>query len=166
MTRTSANRGFTLLEVLIAVLIFSIGMLGTAGMMVLSVRTNHSAYLRTQASFMAESMAERMRSNTGWEAAYTGTYDSTTAGIVDACESACTPAELVARDKALWSQQLKDQLPNGEAEITCGAVSNLEHQGISPYPNLCEMTITWIEADLSRTSTTPATQTFAWVFQP
>ncbi len=60
------NKGFTLLEVLIAVLIFSLGMLGSAGLMVLSVRTNHSAYLRTQASFLADSMVDRMRSNVGW----------------------------------------------------------------------------------------------------
>ena len=46
-------RGFTILEVLIALLVFSLGLLGMAGLLVISVKTNHSAYLRTQASFMA-----------------------------------------------------------------------------------------------------------------
>ena len=48
-----ARRGFTLLEVLIALLVFSLGLLGLAGLMVVSVKTNQSAYLRTQASFLA-----------------------------------------------------------------------------------------------------------------
>lgn len=165
MTSKTPIRGFTLLEVLIAVLIFSIGMLGAAGMMVLSVRTNHTAYLRTQASFLAESMAERMRSNLGWEVAYNGTYNATTTGTSN-CASGCNPAALVTRDKELWSQQLVDQLPSGEAVINCGGALVTEHQGVSPYPGLCEMTITWTEADLARGSVSSATQTFAWVFQP
>jgi len=58
--RIVPSRGFTLLEVLIALLIFSLGMLGLAGLMVVSVKTNQSAYQRTQASFLAQSMADRI----------------------------------------------------------------------------------------------------------
>ena len=63
MQMTTRHRGFTLLEVLIALLVFSLGLLGMAGLLIVSVKTNHSAYLRTQASFLAQSMADRMRSN-------------------------------------------------------------------------------------------------------
>ncbi len=52
-----------MLEVLIALLVFSLGLLGMAGLLIVSVKTNHSAYLRTQASFLAQSMADRMRAN-------------------------------------------------------------------------------------------------------
>ena len=45
----AGSGGFTLLEVLVAVLIFSLGLVGLAGLMVISVKTNQSAYLRTQA---------------------------------------------------------------------------------------------------------------------
>ncbi len=48
MQLESRQRGVSLIEVLMAVLIFSIGLIGLAGLMVISTRSNHSAYLRTQ----------------------------------------------------------------------------------------------------------------------
>lgn len=160
------QKGFSLLEVLISVLIFSIGLLGVAALLVLSVRTNHSAYLRTQASFLAESMADRIRTNLGWINEYTGDYDASTAGEFD-CGGPCTPKLLIERDRAQWSQQLIDQLPNARAKIDCDDVSPQPgYFGIQPYSGLCRMTITWTEADLSNEDEDPAEQTFAWVFQP
>lgn len=159
------QKGFSLLEVLISVLIFSIGLLGVAALLVLSVRTNHSAYLRTQASFLAESMADRIRTNLGWIEDYNGDYDEDTVGPADC--GPCTPQELVERDKAEWSQQLVDQLPAARAEIDCDEVTiQPGYAGIQPYSGLCRMTITWTEADLSNEDEEPAEQTFAWVFQP
>lgn len=159
------NRGFSLLEVLIAVLVFSLGLLGVAGLMVLSVRTNHSAYLRTQASFLAESMIDRMRSNMGRIDDYNGDYDSSGVGDGD-CGTSCTPETLAQRDKEIWSQQLIDSLPDPTASIACDGAS-VGSGGSAPYSGLCTMTITWIEGDLSRAADADvARQTFAWVFQP
>lgn len=166
--RFPRQQGFSLLEVLISVLIFSIGLLGVAALLVLSVRTNHSAYLRTQATFLAESMADRIRTNLGWIQEYNGTYDaSTTADDDGDCSGPCTPKQLVERDKAQWSRQLVDQLPAASAKIDCDAVTiQPGYVGIQPYSGLCRMTITWTEADLSNEDEDPAEQTFAWVFQP
>ena len=61
--RNRSIRGFTLLEVLVAVLIFSLGLMGLAGLLAVSVKTNHAAYMRTQATFLAQGMADRMRAN-------------------------------------------------------------------------------------------------------
>ena len=167
--RSARGRGFSLLEVLIALLIFSLGLLGLAGLMVVSVKTNHSAYLRTQASFLAQSMADRMRANIGQINDYAGDYDSSTTGG-DTCEdSSCTPDELVARDKAVWSQQLVDSLPNPDATIACNGapLGTAIHLGAAPYNGLCTFTINWSEATLDRNGAgTPDPQTFAWVFQP
>ena len=63
MQRFRNTNGFTLLEVLIALLIFSLGLLGMAGLLVVSVQTNHSAFLRSQATFLSQSIADRMRAN-------------------------------------------------------------------------------------------------------
>lgn len=176
MRTSGTNRGFTLIEVLIALLIFSLALMGMAGLMVLSVKTNQSAYLRTQASFLAQSMADRIRANIGLVNSYNGTYDSSTVGS-DPCSSGavCSPAQMVTRDRALWSTLLVASLPNPTARIQCGGapLGGPIHLGASPYNGLCTFTIQWDEATLSRgqLSASPGTaaadlQTFAWVFQP
>lgn len=167
-------RGFTLLEVLIALLVFSLGLLGMAGLLMVAVKTNHSAYLRTQASFLAQSMADRMRANTPrvWAGDYSTSYPS---GDTDPCTSAaaCTRANVATRDKAIWSTQLIDLLPNATATIACvpSATVNItpaEAQNGAPFSGLCNLSISWSESNLDRNAadTTPVTETFAWVFQP
>lgn len=169
MQSKTHNRGFTLIEVMIALLIFSVGLMGMAALMVVSVKTNHSAYLRTQASFLAQSMADRMRANMGVIPSYNGTYSSATTGT-DPCASgvACSPANMVVRDRVLWSQQLVASLPNPTATIACnGTVLGVGDQiGASPFQGLCSLRIQWDEAALQRGATAPDAQVFSWVFQP
>lgn len=176
MTTRKRQAAFTLIEVLIAILIFSVGLLGMAALMVISVKTNQSAYLRSQASFLAQAMADRMRINLGQINSYNGSYSVSTAGA-DPCAGgiACPPALMVARDRAVWSQQLVTMLPNPTAVIACNAavLGGANQLGASPYGGLCALTITWDEATLKRGTQTaspgnasPNLQTFAWVFQP
>src|SRR4030065_2717121 len=56
-------RGFTLLEVLVAIVVMSIGLLGLAGLMASSLKNSHSAYQRTQATWLAYDALDRMRAN-------------------------------------------------------------------------------------------------------
>jgi type IV pilus assembly protein PilV len=180
MRITVRPRGFTILEVLIALLVFSLGLLGMAGLLVISVKTNHSAYLRTQASFMAQSMGDRMRANVPrvWAGDYDGDYTGTT-GDTDPCPSgtACTRANIATRDKAQFETQLGDQLPNASAQIACTpdgtvSVSPSEQAAGAPYTGLCNIVISWSEASLERSADgapadqTPDTETFAWTFAP
>jgi type IV pilus assembly protein PilV len=60
---SSNERGFTLLEVLIALLILSIGLLGLAALQTVGLRSNQMAVLRTQATHQAYDMTDRMRAN-------------------------------------------------------------------------------------------------------
>jgi type IV pilus assembly protein PilV len=55
--------GFTLIEVLIAMLILSVGLLGLAGFQASSARNNTSAYNRSQATQLAYDLADRIRAN-------------------------------------------------------------------------------------------------------
>lgn len=66
------SKGFTLIEVLVAVLVLSIGLLGIAGLQTRSLQFNGDAYYRTQAQLLATDLAERMRAN--WQASSTGLY--------------------------------------------------------------------------------------------
>jgi len=56
-------RGFTLIEILIALVIFSIGLLGLAGMQLRGSEGTNMAYFRSQATLIANDMAERMHAN-------------------------------------------------------------------------------------------------------
>ena len=56
-------KGVTLVEVLVAIVITSIGILGFASLQFLGVNSNQSAYSRSQASFIAADLSERMRAN-------------------------------------------------------------------------------------------------------
>jgi len=168
-------RGFTLLEALIAIVVFSIGLLGLAGLMVVSVKTNHSAYLRTQATFIAQSMADRMRANSMgvWAKSYDS--DAYPTSDTDPCKtkgSSCTYLTLATHDKAAFNAQLQDLLPNASAKIACTQVAGAVTPNVlanPPYNGTCSMQITWDEARLDKDSsdaTGRTPQTFAWVFRP
>lgn len=66
--------GSSLLEVLVAVVILAFGLLGLAGLQISSVKSSHSAYLRSQATLLAYDMADRMR--VAREAAILGRFDN------------------------------------------------------------------------------------------
>lgn len=174
--RTSAPRprGFTLLEALIALVVFSIGLLGLAGLMTVAVKTNHSAYLRTQATFIAESMADRMRANTMgvWKNSYNGTGYPITGTDPCASGTACGYLNMATHDQLAFSTQLSDLLPNAAATIKCTPIAGAVTPNVlanPPYNGLCSMRITWDEARLDKDSsdtTGRTSQTFAWVFRP
>jgi type IV pilus assembly protein PilV len=78
-------RGFTLVEMLVALVVLSIGLLGVAALQLTSLRSNHSSAMRSQATFLAYDIIDRMRANR--EAALAGEYnvalgDGGTAGTV------------------------------------------------------------------------------------
>ena len=177
MQTNAASKGFTLLEVLIALLVFSLGLLGMAGMLSLSVKTTHVAYQRTQASFLAQAMADRMRANVlgVWNGNYAVTGNAAT-GTPQTCTSAstCKVSDVAKRDLQIWDNQLLQFLPAPSRSITCPAngataptpTPTADQQILMPpYGSFCEIDITWGEAGVDRGSAvTP--ETLAWVFQP
>lgn len=105
-------RGFSLIEVLIAVLVLSVGLLGLAGMQAASLRFNHNAYMRSQATFLAHDVIERMRANR--TQALAGAYaigfgDAPTAGTV------------AGDDLAQWKARLTRELPQGDGAVAVDA---------------------------------------------
>jgi len=107
------NTGFTLIEVLIAMLVLAFGLLGLAGLQATSLKNNQSAYNRSQATQLAYDMADRIRSNLA-EAnkLSTSTYVTINPNAAAAqadCKTVsttCTPADLAQNDLAQWYQDL------------------------------------------------------------
>lgn len=163
-----------MLEVLIAVLVFSLGMIGLAGLLIFAISSNHVAYLRTQATFLAHNMANRMTANPA--GVWANNYNITSilapgAGITMTCATGCSPADLATRDIQVWSQQLNTFLPNAKGAINCSA-ANLTYQPTAaqianrpPYGGTCQMVLQWNEAT-SGNDASQKTNTFAWTFQP
>ncbi len=174
MRAQNKQKGFTLLEVLVAVLVFSFGMLGIAGMMTISVKNNHNGYLRSQASFMVENMMDRMRANPVglWNNAYAGVAAQGSAE----CDLAnpCNFQQLATYDMQAWADSLQTALPAGTGTIACVANNPLPvglgvasppsiWSPVPPYDGVCTITVTWNESN--RNSATDQ-QTMTLVGQP
>lgn len=115
------NNGFTLIEVLIAVLVLSIGLLGLASLQAASLRNNYSSYMRTQALLLANDMADRIRANpTG---ATAGSYNAIGPGGLPttapaSCQAnGCTSAQMATFDTAAWGTLLNNTLPGGTGSV-------------------------------------------------
>lgn len=153
------NAGFTLIEVLIAMLVLAVGLLGLAGLQATSLRNNQSAYFRSQATQLAYDITDRIRTN------ILGNYDNQTASNDDCVTNSCaTPSEMVGFDLKQWNDQLSAQLPTGEG-IVC--LDNTPDDGTSKATPLCDGTgdayavKIWWDDDRSGTN-----QRFVMSFQP
>ena len=61
--QSRSEGGFTLVEVLVAIVILAFGMLGTVGMQAFAIQANRDARLQAQAVVFARELAEMMRGN-------------------------------------------------------------------------------------------------------
>ena len=121
--------GATLIEVMIALVIMSIGLLGLASLQLSGVSTSNNSEKRTQATIVANDLIERMRANPAGVTA--GNYAAINYGGIDctspptSCEnlssssSGCNPAEVAAFDGfATWCAA-KNNLQSGSLTVSC-----------------------------------------------
>lgn len=118
------QHGFSLLEILIALMVLSIGLLGLAALQTMSLRMGHDSYQRTQATMLAYDMVDRMRANP--QGLADGHYnvvmadDNPSGG--DCVTSTCSTADLAAYDIRTWHSTLEEKLSDGKGTIsTSGA---------------------------------------------
>ncbi|HIG65418.1 MAG TPA: type IV pilus modification protein PilV [Methyloprofundus sp.] len=126
----SNNQGFTLIEVLIAVVVLAVGLLGLAGLQTTSLKHNQTAYFRSQATQMAYDMADRIRANHD-EAKLGGasTYVVGNATAHAGCSTlvGCTATEMAENDLFEWIATLQAALPgvNAVGTVTYNAALSL-----------------------------------------
>ena len=125
-SKKSRSRGFTLLEVLVAMVVLSIGLLGLSGLQTSSLRNNHSAFLRSQATLVSNDIIDRMRANR--DSATAGNYDIDYAATPTAstCSSGCSASDVANVDLGEWRSYV-ERLPGGEARSvsTAGGVAEV-----------------------------------------
>jgi type IV pilus assembly protein PilV len=101
------ERGFTLIEILVTVVLISVGLLGVAALQLTTLRGNQDAYVRSQASVLADDILDRMRVNPFEFRA--GAYSVDFNGEGDASTRA-------GRDLRDWQQAINRTLPGTATE--------------------------------------------------
>lgn len=120
------HAGFTLLEVMIALVIFSIGLLGLAGLQAGGLRSNTQAQLRTIATIQAYDMAERIRANPrGVEDGDYNAFDDATPTAEDCISAACTADEMATYDYYEWVTNTQNVLPSGHGTVSSNVVNGV-----------------------------------------
>jgi len=114
-------QGFTLIEVLVALLVLGIGLLGVAGLQSASLSMNQGSYLRSQATVLAGDIADRMRANP--RGVGSGAYDmgsSATATQHTGCTTAgtgCGSGDMAENDLYEWNADAAARLPSGQGYV-------------------------------------------------
>ena len=131
--------GFSMVEVMVALVVLAVGMLGIAGVYVTTLRSSGSAISRMQAVNLAGDMADRIRANRFGRADYENAN-----GVENDCvdDMDCTAAEMAQNDVFLWQQQIDDLLPGapqGTVDFTLGV------PGPPKTPDNYVITVSWKE---------------------
>lgn len=142
-------KAFTLIEVLVAVVIFAVGFLGLAGLQLSALRDSHSAYLRSQATNLANDIIERIRANyippsqnSSLNTISEGYYDASSgfsgAYHINDCVSpagktanGCSSQEMAEHDYFEWQQLVRNTLPNGTG-IVCFDATPIDKPAAKP----------------------------------
>lgn len=157
-------QGFSLIEVLVALLVLSIGLLGLAALQTTSLKYNTDSYFRTQATFFVYDIMDRMRANnTSATVANGGTYDVSSAAAATAiinsyatcsssscaCDtSSCSATDLATYDLGKWYERMAAVLPDAGNSLATIDITATKQVTI---------TISWKERDLNKSQ--------SWVMQ-
>jgi type IV pilus assembly protein PilV len=165
--------GFSMVEVMVALIVISVGLLGIAKMQALALSSTNTAKMRSLASIQAASLASTMRADRAYWATLTDTVtvNVTNKTITAATDPAlmappsshcavvaaipCTSAQIAAQDLSDWVAALGATLPNDTAVITC----NLDRAGANPIT--CTIQLSWSENVVSSRSAGNASNTAA-----
>ena len=154
--------GFTLLEVLVALVILAVGLLGLAGMQMSGLKNTNDSRYRTTAATLARDIADRMHANTKGmyvDNAYanvSGSNDVACSTPPTNCDAGneCTTAQIAAYDlyrvycgsdnSGNKDSGISDLLPGGDVTITCLDIDTTDGDACTKFsPH--EVTISWLE---------------------
>ena len=174
----SSASGFTLIEVMVALIVLVLGVLGAAAMTLSAIRDTKQSGLRSQASALAYELSDLMRMSPGQETVFTGSVPSS--GVATCWTTGCSPADMAKNNYYEWVAKLRGTsgmpnsgLPNGAA-VVCRDVGSLASDAAS-YAAACDglptsplvVKIRWDEKNNNaRDATAPTAVTTAYLVVP
>ena len=129
------QRGDTMIEVLVTIIIIAIGALGAAALQITTLQNLSSSHSASVAAIVAQDFGERMRANP--DAALAGNYvhDTKPTSTTDCVGDPCTVTALADYDKEAWWDQITTVLPSGSGEV----------KALTAGGNIFELTVRWDE---------------------
>jgi type IV pilus assembly protein PilV len=117
LIQRQCQRGLTLIEAMIALLVVSIGLLGIASLQITAMNQNASSLHHSQAVWYAYNMSDRIRSNITQFANYNGINTDDNDYSMDCMASRCSAADMITADAADWETMISN-LPGGVGVIS------------------------------------------------
>ena len=142
--RRPRQRGFTLIEVLVALIVTAVGLLGLAKMQLLAMSSTKEAGSRALIALQAGSLASSMYANGAfWASTAVATKVVAQGNVVTGiglsdglgCVSKCSGLVLAATDVQTWATSMNNQFPTYNATVTC----------VATLPVNCTIYVTWVE---------------------
>lgn len=139
--------GFSMLEVLVSLIIIMIGVLGIAGIQMVSIYNTEVARYQSLAAMLGSSLSANMQGNAAYWKAQTISITTTGATVsggpaAGAClNAACTASQIAGYDLALWAADVSGTLPSATSAIDCTISTNATTD--------CAITISWSEKNIT-----------------
>lgn len=172
--------GFSLIEVMIALVVIAIGLLGVVGVIALALNNNGSAKMQSVAALEASSLAANMEANPAFWAKGAGASATVAvqgrtvspaafASVMNCARATCTNAELAGYDLGNWGHDIAAALPGGTGRVACQLAPR--PSPTSPPAVYCTITIQWTENQMANINAVSAgaigaAQTYTLVAQP
>lgn len=137
------QRGISIVESLVALVVIAVGMLGIAGLYLSSLQSSRSAKLRSQAVQLGSSLADRIRSNREGAVFYATAGYGAGPAAQDCQTKICTPQQLAQDDLANWIADIREALPGADRVTGTVVVTDRERPESDNYV----ISVTWREAN-------------------
>ena len=151
-----AIEGFSLIEVLVALFVLAVGLLGLAALQTTGLKFSHQSYERTQATLQAYDITDRIRANkSGAGDTVNTTYNyvslGSAPGTTDCTTTSCSGTQLAEYDIRQWNNANAGMLAEGRGALCKGTFTNDANNyptGCNQSGSIYRIAITWKENDL------------------